>query len=118
MVRTFAVGCAILVVLAAAAAAGTHGASPALAQSNALSWVGQVGGAVQAVAAGYDGLVFVGVGPRLLVYAMCPASQPVLVGQSGMGKSTITNALIPGAAAATREISTALDSPGKPSFRR
>jgi ribosome biogenesis GTPase len=34
----------------------------------------------------------------------------VLVGQSGMGKSTITNALIPGAAAATREISTALDS--------
>jgi ribosome biogenesis GTPase len=34
----------------------------------------------------------------------------VLVGQSGMGKSTITNSLIPGAAAATREISTALDS--------
>lgn len=34
----------------------------------------------------------------------------VLVGQSGMGKSTITNALIPGAAAATREISAALDS--------
>lgn len=34
----------------------------------------------------------------------------VLVGQSGMGKSTITNALIPGAAAATREISQALRS--------
>lgn len=34
----------------------------------------------------------------------------VLVGQSGMGKSTLINALIPGAAAATREISTALDS--------
>jgi ribosome biogenesis GTPase len=34
----------------------------------------------------------------------------VLVGQSGMGKSTLTNALIPGAQAATREISTALDS--------
>ena len=34
----------------------------------------------------------------------------VLVGQSGMGKSTIINSLIPGAAAATREISTALDS--------
>ena len=33
----------------------------------------------------------------------------VLVGQSGMGKSTLTNALVPGAAAATREISTALD---------
>ncbi len=34
----------------------------------------------------------------------------VLVGQSGMGKSTLINALLPGARAATREISTALDS--------
>ena len=34
----------------------------------------------------------------------------VLVGQSGMGKSTLTNTLIPEAGAATREISTALDS--------
>ena len=34
----------------------------------------------------------------------------VLVGQSGMGKSTLTNALVPHAQAATREISTALDS--------
>lgn len=34
----------------------------------------------------------------------------VLVGQSGMGKSTLTNALVPHAAAAVREISTALDS--------
>lgn len=34
----------------------------------------------------------------------------VLVGQSGMGKSTLINALIPGANAATREISIALDS--------
>lgn len=34
----------------------------------------------------------------------------VLVGQSGMGKSTLINALIPNANAATREISAALDS--------
>ena len=34
----------------------------------------------------------------------------VMVGQSGMGKSTLINALIPGTAAATREISAALDS--------
>ena len=34
----------------------------------------------------------------------------VLVGQSGMGKSTLINTLLPDAQAATREISTALDS--------
>jgi ribosome biogenesis GTPase / thiamine phosphate phosphatase len=34
----------------------------------------------------------------------------VLVGQSGMGKSTIINALIPGTGAATSDVSTALDS--------
>ncbi len=34
----------------------------------------------------------------------------VLVGQSGMGKSTLTNALVPDAQAATREISQSLDS--------
>ena len=34
----------------------------------------------------------------------------VLVGQSGMGKSTLINALLPAAQAATREISTVLDS--------
>jgi len=34
----------------------------------------------------------------------------VLVGQSGMGKSTLTNALVPEAQAPTREISAALDS--------
>ena len=34
----------------------------------------------------------------------------ILVGQSGMGKSTLVNALVPDARAATREISAALDS--------
>ncbi len=34
----------------------------------------------------------------------------VLIGQSGMGKSTLINALLPDAQAATREISTVLDS--------
>ncbi len=36
-------------------------------------------------------------------------AQSILVGQSGMGKSTLINALIPEARAATREISEALD---------
>ena len=44
---------------------------------------------------------------------LCPhlaGKTSVLVGQSGMGKSTLVNALIPEANAATREISQALDS--------
>ena len=36
--------------------------------------------------------------------------QAIFVGQSGMGKSTLTNAIVPEAQAATREISDALDS--------
>lgn len=38
------------------------------------------------------------------------SERSIFVGQSGMGKSTLTNALIPEAQAATREISEALDS--------
>jgi ribosome biogenesis GTPase len=50
---------------------------------------------------------------RLDVTPLLPYLQghtSVLVGQSGMGKSTLINALIPDALAATREISTVLDS--------
>lgn len=47
-------------------------------------------------------------GKALLPYLQGQTS--VLVGQSGMGKSTLINALIPEANAATREISAALDS--------
>ncbi|MGL1833380.1 ribosome small subunit-dependent GTPase A [Rhodocyclaceae bacterium SMB388] len=41
--------------------------------------------------------------------AALAGERSILVGQSGMGKSTLINALIPGARAATREISEALD---------
>ncbi len=47
------------------------------------------------------------------VSALLPLLQghtSVLIGQSGMGKSTLINALLPDAQAATREISTVLDS--------
>lgn len=60
------------------------------------------------------------IGTRVLeISAKCDASAlrpllagetSVLVGQSGMGKSTLVNALVPGAMAATREISVALGS--------
>jgi ribosome biogenesis GTPase len=41
---------------------------------------------------------------------MLQGETSILVGQSGMGKSTLVNALVPDAGAATREISRALDS--------
>lgn len=60
------------------------------------------------------------IGTRIVeISAKCDASvlrpllageTSVLVGQSGMGKSTLVNALVPGATAATREISQALGS--------
>jgi ribosome biogenesis GTPase len=42
--------------------------------------------------------------------SMLQGETSILVGQSGMGKSTLVNALVPDAGAATREISRALDS--------
>jgi len=44
------------------------------------------------------------------LYSYLAGEISVLVGQSGMGKSTLTNALIPEADAVTREVSEALDS--------
>lgn len=50
-------------------------------------------------------------GPGLAsLRAMLNGETSVLVGQSGMGKSTLTNALVPDADARTREISEVLDS--------
>lgn len=74
-----------------------------------------------ALPAAYDLLApFVALGYPLLTLSAAEDATPllpflagetsVLVGQSGMGKSTLTNALVPHAAAAVREISTALDS--------
>jgi ribosome biogenesis GTPase len=64
--------------------------------------------------------VFTGLGYRLLELSALAHAEDlrpalhgrtsVLVGQSGMGKSTLINALLPEANAATREISQALDS--------
>lgn len=45
-----------------------------------------------------------------VLYPLLQEETSVLVGQSGMGKSTLINVLMPEAAAVTREISTALDS--------
>lgn len=64
--------------------------------------------------------VFAGLGYRILELSALKHAEDlrpalfgvtsVLVGQSGMGKSTLVNALLPEAKAATREISQALDS--------
>jgi ribosome biogenesis GTPase len=62
------------------------------------------------VAAGYQ---VIELSARQGAEALLPVLQghrSVLVGQSGMGKSTLINALVPDAGAATREISTVLDS--------
>ncbi|MBN3855547.1 ribosome small subunit-dependent GTPase A [Paraburkholderia sp. Ac-20340] len=47
---------------------------------------------------------------RAILMAHLGGHQTILLGQSGMGKSTLVNLLIPDAEAATREISTALNS--------
>ncbi len=46
---------------------------------------------------------------RRTLFAHMKGHVSLLLGQSGMGKSTLLNDLIPGANAATREHSTALD---------
>ena len=62
------------------------------------------------VALGYPLLTLSAVEDATPLLPFLAGETSVLVGQSGMGKSTLTNALVPHAAAAIREISTALDS--------
>jgi len=62
------------------------------------------------VALGYPLLTLSAVEDATPLMPFLAGQTSVLVGQSGMGKSTLTNALVPHAAAAIREISTALDS--------
>lgn len=59
---------------------------------------------------GYTLLEVSALGDLAALRAALRGERSIFVGQSGMGKSTLTNALIPSAAAATAEISTALDS--------
>ena len=60
-------------------------------------------------ALGYEVLEVSALDGAASLKASLSGHRSILVGQSGMGKSTLTNALIPEAEAATREISTALD---------
>ena len=62
------------------------------------------------VKAGHDVLELSAKGDVASLRAKLAGHVSLLVGQSGMGKSTITNALIPEADARTREISAVLDS--------
>jgi ribosome biogenesis GTPase / thiamine phosphate phosphatase len=60
-------------------------------------------------ALGYSVLELTALNEANSLLAWLEGKTSLLVGQSGMGKSTIINALLPEAAAATREISNALD---------
>jgi len=69
--------------------------------------------AARALLAPFDGYPLIELSAKQDAAPLLPLLQgklSVLVGQSGMGKSTLINALVPDAAAATREISIALDS--------
>lgn len=59
---------------------------------------------------GYDMLELSALTSAALLLPYLRGQTSVLIGQSGMGKSTLINALIPDARAATREISSVLDS--------
>lgn len=60
--------------------------------------------------AGYSVLAVSARGDVAPLAARLASEATVLLGQSGMGKSTLVNALVPGVAARTQEISTFLDS--------
>ena len=59
---------------------------------------------------GYEVLEVSALDGAAALRARLAGARSIFVGQSGMGKSTLTNALVPEANAATREISAALDS--------
>jgi ribosome biogenesis GTPase len=61
-------------------------------------------------ALGYEILEVSALDGAAALRARLARARSIFVGQSGMGKSTLTNALVPEANAATREISAALDS--------
>lgn len=85
----------------------------ALIVLNKCDLSGRVAAAVRALAPFEQlGYVLLKLSARTDVEALRPylsGQTSVLVGQSGMGKSTLTNALVPAALAPTREISVALD---------
>ena len=61
-------------------------------------------------ALGYEVLALSALGDVSPLWPRLRGRTSLLVGQSGMGKSTLVNALLPGALARTREVSAALDS--------
>jgi ribosome biogenesis GTPase len=95
-------------------AAAEHQGIRALIVLNKFDLVAESAGALAALepyrTLGYEVLPLIAKREVTPLRAHLHGQTSVLVGQSGMGKSTIVNALVPGAAAAVSDISAALDS--------